>query len=252
MTPAARTNFTEQGIAPAFEMIFVEGGTFLMGGADEEAYGDEKPVHKVQVYPFYLARYPVTQALWQAVMRNNPSNFKGADRPVERVSWDDCQDFLQKLNAHTGKNYRLPTEAEWEYAARGGAYSEGYLYAGSDKLKDVGWYRENSGGETHPVGEKLPNELGLYDLSGNVWEWCEDDWHDNYTGAPQDGSAWVDAGSRGSSRGNRGGSWNDGALRCRVSGRCHHSPGLRVNALGFRLALPFQGDGVSGFPVSDA
>ena len=248
MTPAARTNFTEQGIAPAFEMIFVEGGTFLMGGADEEAYGDEKPVHKVQVYPFYLARYPVTQALWQAVMRNNPSNFKGADRPVERVSWDDCQDFLQKLNAHTGKNYRLPTEAEWEYAARGGAYSEGYLSAGSDKLKDVGWYDENSGNETHPVGEKLPNELGLYDLSGNVWEWCED-WYGSYPSGSQTNPTGP---SRGSDRVSRGGSWISVAQYCRVSYRYPYSPEGRDFNLGFRLALPFQGDGVSGFPVSDA
>ncbi|MCB0576929.1 MAG: formylglycine-generating enzyme family protein, partial [Saprospiraceae bacterium] len=154
----------------AFDMLLVDGGEYLMGGAEEEAGNDEKPVHRVKVSTFYLGKYPVTQSVWQSVMRDNPSNFKGDNRPVEQVSWDDVQEFLKKLNSLTKQDYRLPTEAEWEFAARGGLHSEEYLYAGSDKLKQVGWYNANSNGETHEVGQKLGNELGLYDMSGNVYE----------------------------------------------------------------------------------
>ncbi|MEM7656339.1 MAG: formylglycine-generating enzyme family protein [Bacteroidota bacterium] len=219
-------------------MVRILAGSFMMGSKDEEAYEDEQPVHRVEVSSFSLGQYPVTQALWQAVMGENPSGFEGAERSVETVSWDDCQRFLKELNAQTDGNYRLPTEAEWEYAARGGAISEGYRYAGSDELEEVGWYIRNSGEETHPVGQLLPNELGLYDLSGNVYEWCEDDWHDTYDGAPLDGSAWVDQPQRASLRVLRGGNWIFTARYCRVSNRYLYSPGYRYGIIGLRLASP--------------
>ena len=228
----------------AFDMVLVEGGEFEMGGADEEAYDEEKPVHRVTLSSFYLGKYPVTQSVWTAVMGSNPSDFKGDHRPVENVSWEDAQEFIGKLNDLTGKPYRLPSEAEWEYAARGGVLleGEGYLYAGSDKLKQVGWYDENSGSETHEVGLKYPNEFGLYDLSGNVWEWCQDQWHENYKSAPDDGSAWEDR-DAGSSRVIRGGSWLDNSGRCRVASRYYFEPAPRLTSLGFRLALGPQSAG---------
>ncbi|HRI62429.1 MAG TPA: formylglycine-generating enzyme family protein [Saprospiraceae bacterium] len=249
MTQPALSPHTEQlpgGIA--FDMLPVEGGEFLMGGTDEEADEYEKPVHKVKLSSFYLGKYPVTQAIWQSVMGDNPSNFKGEHRPVEQVTWEDAKDFIQKLNDLTTKSrpagfaYCLPAEAQWKYAARGGKHSEGYLYAGSDKLKQVGWYRENSNNETHEVGQKLANELGLYDMSGNVWEWCEDDWHDNYNGAPTDGSAWVDKG-RGVHRVVRGGSSFSDAQDCRAASRYYDEPASRNDGFGFRLALSLQSVG---------
>ena len=152
----------------SFDMILVEGGTFMMGSEDSDALSSEKPVHEVSLDGFYIGRYPVTQSLWRAVMGNdnNPSYFKGNERPVEQVSWQDAQVFIQKLNGLADKPYRLPTEAEWEYAARGGKQSEGYKYAGSNKLKEVAWYRGNSHSETKVVGLKYPNELGIYDMPG--------------------------------------------------------------------------------------
>ncbi len=221
---------------PSFEMIPIEGGEFRMGGQDDEAFDDEKPVHQVKVPAFYMGKYPVTQALWVAVMGDNPSSFKGPDRPVEQVSWRDTRKFIQKLNAQIGQTYRLPTEAEWEYAARGGRGR--YKYAGSDKLKEVGWYIDISHRETKVVGQKDPNELGLYDMSGNVWEWVEDHWHDNYEGAPADGSAWVDQKDKNARRGLRGGSWYHDPRNCRVSFRITGDPGSRVDIFGFRLVLP--------------
>ena len=216
---------------PHHQLIGVKGGTFMMGGEDSEAFKSEKPLHKVRLDSFYMGKYPVTQALWLAVMRGkNPSRFIGDNRPVEQVSWDDAQAFIQKLNEQTGRNYRLPTEAEWEYAARGGIYSAGFLYAGSDKLKEVGWYEENSGGESHEVGFKLPNELGIHDLSGNVFEWCED-WYGGsayYETCRKAGLVENPTGPKsGSSRVMRGGYWGDDARYCRVSCRNHYSPGDR-------------------------
>ncbi len=158
-------------------MVFVEGGTFEMGSND---YDNEKPVHRVTVSDFYIGKYEVTQKEWQEVMGNNPSRNKGDDLPVENVSWNDIQDYLQRLNAKTGGNYRLPTEAELEYAARGGNKSHGYEYSGSNTLDNVAWYYDNSGSKTHSVGTKQPNELGIYDMSGNVWEWCNDWYGENY------------------------------------------------------------------------
>jgi len=171
-----------------FEMVYVEGGTFTMGGTSEQgsdAFDDEKPTHRVTLSAFHIGKYEVTQGLWREVMGSNPSlNKAGDDYPVERVSWEDCQEFVRKLNARTGLKFRLPTEAEWEYAARGGRKSRGYKYSGSNSLGDVAWYEANSGGGTHPVGRKSPNELGLYDMSGNVWEWCQD-WYGDYGSSSQ-------------------------------------------------------------------
>ena len=229
----------------SIEMVFVEGDTFMMGSPDhdKDAYDQEKPQHAVQVPSFYMGKYQVTQALWKAIMGNNPSYFKGDLRPVERVSWNDTKEFLTKINHQMGQSFRLPTEAEWEFAAKGGIKSEGYLYSGSDKLRQVGWYRENSGRETHVVGELMANELGIYDMSGNVWEWCEDDWYDHYRKAPNDGSARVGRLWRGAYRVIRGGSYFSYAVRCRATNRDRFTPGNRNDSLGFRLALSPQSVG---------
>ena len=226
--------FTVNGVS--FEMVRVEGGTFHMGATSEqegEAYSDEKPVHSVTLSSYYIGKTEVTQALWQAVMGSNPSYFKGSALPVESVSWDDCQEFIQKLNRLTGRNFRLTSEAEWEFACRGGNNSRGYKYSGSDNLGSVAWYDDNSGGQTHPVGTKAPNVLGIYDMSGNVREWCND-WYALYTAnslnnpvGSQEGTFCV----------HRGGCWGDVAWRCRSTDRGYGSLSLRDCHLGLRLAL---------------
>ena len=217
-------------------MVLVEGGTFTMGATPEQGRAagyDEKPAHKVTLDSFYIGKFPVTQRLWKAVMDSIPSRFKGDDLPVERVSWDDVQTFLCKLNAATGKPYRLPTEAEWEYAARGGNKSQGYKYVGSNDLDLVAWYSGNSDGTTHKVGTRFPNELGIYDMSGNVWEWCQD-WYGSYSSSPQTNPKGPNSGS---DRVIRGGCWNDYARSCRVSFRFNYTPVYCYYYLGFRLAL---------------
>ena len=219
----------------SFTMIRVDGGTFQMGATSEQqsAYSDEKPVHQVTLSSYYIGEAEVSQELWQIVMGSNPSLFKGDKCPVEQVSWDDCQDFIRKLNQQTGLKFRLPTEAEWEYAARGGNMSRGYQYSGSNNLNDVAWYEENSGNSTHDVKAKQPNELGLYDMSGNVVEWCQD-WYGSY----QSGSQTNPHGpSLGSSRVLRGGSWLGDAWFCRVASRYYNTPVLRNGGLGLRLVL---------------
>ena len=210
----------------------VAGGTFQMGSDDSEADSDEKPVHSVTLSSFYMGETEVTQALWKAVMGTNPSYFKGDNLPVENVSWNDCQEFIRKLNGLTGKNFRLPTEAEWEYAARGGNQSNGYKYAGSNNIGSVAWYADNSG--THAVRGMSPNELGLYDMSGNVWEWCSD-WKDSYSSGSQTNPKGP---SSGSYRVLRGGSWGSLAENCRVSNRSDYGPVRRRGSDGFRLVLP--------------
>ncbi len=219
------------------ELTEVQGGTFEMG--NEEGWDREKPVHTITVPTFWIGKYPVTQSLYESVMGENPAHFRGAEHPVEQVSWNDCQQFLQKLNTLLGDtDFRLPTEAEWEYAAKGGKdWKKGYKYAGSNNLEEVAWYHENSHRETKPVGWKAPNQLGIHDMSGNVWEWCEDDWHNNYENAPDDGSAWIDR-PRGNSRVLRGGSWFYGSYGCRVSFRYDFHPAFRSYYVGLRLILP--------------
>jgi formylglycine-generating enzyme required for sulfatase activity len=227
-TPQA-TQLTSRPTIPEIEMVRVQGGTFDMGSNDGN--GNERPVHRVSVSSFQIGKYEVTQAQWEAVMGSNPSlSNKGDNYPVENVSWDDVQTFLGKLNAATGKNYRLPTEAEWEYVARGGNKSQGYAYSGSNTLNDVGWYGNNSRG-THPVGQKLPNELGIYDMSGNVWEWCSD-WYGTYPSSPQTDPMGA---SSGSYRVLRSGSWFNHASLGRVAIRSGDPPSHRFHNLGFRV-----------------
>jgi formylglycine-generating enzyme required for sulfatase activity len=221
--------FTEDG----FEMVQIPSGTFQMGSNEND---DEKPIHSVTLSSFKMSKYEVTQKQWTDIMGTNPSSFKNCDNcPVENVSWNDVQGFIKKLNNKTGKRYRLPTEAEWEYAARGG---QNYKYAGSNNIESVAWYGyEKSGKKTHPIGQKSPNGYGLYDMSGNVWEWCEDVWHDNYSGAPTNGRAWTSGGNS-AYRVLRGGSWYSNSEDCRSANRNDYAPTFRLSNNGFRLVLP--------------
>ena len=245
--------FTVNGVS--FNMIKVEGGTFLMGASDgdffrspdkvknydAEAWKDEKPVHSVTLSDYYIAETEVVQSLWQAVMRDIPTQYGGWESqfgqgdafPVYRVSWDDAQDFIKKLNAISGKQFRLPTEAEWEYAARGGRHAAGCKYSGDNLVGTVAWYGGNSNGHTHPVKQKAANALGLFDMSGNVWEWCQD-CYEAYGIFPQTNPC---VSTKESTRVLRGGSWRDEARSCRVSARCVYSANGRYNSYGFRLAL---------------
>ncbi len=232
----------EQGVWEAefdlgIKMVFVEGGEFLMGSPSDENGRDEDegPVHRVWVDSIWIGKYEVTQSLWKEIMVNNPSYNKGDNLPVENVSWNDVQEFIRKLNNKTGLKFRLPTEAEWEYAARGGNKSRGYKYSGSNNIYEAGWYWNNSGRETHSVGLKNPNELGIYDMSGNVWEWCNDWYSRNYySKSPYKN---PNGPSSGSNRVPRGGSWSYsvGGLRC--ADRGFVNPSTRNSSLGFRLVL---------------
>ncbi len=258
--PANTTSAARPGARPqqmqsraGIEFVWLPAGSFMMGS---ERGSDEKPVHRGIISEgFYMGKYEVTQAQWQAVMRNNPSTFKGDNLPVETVSWDEAQDFINKLNEQNdGYKYRLPTEAEWEYAARAGTTGD---YAGD--VDALAWYGNNSGrtrlnaveiyrtdaqnyykritengGQTHSVGSKLPNTFGLFDMHGNVWEWCQDWYHDSYAGAPTDGGAWLSGGEQ-KYRVLRGGSWVSGAYLLRSASRYGYSPEVRIYALGFRI-----------------
>jgi formylglycine-generating enzyme required for sulfatase activity len=223
--------FADDGI----EMVRVRGGTFTMGCTSEQGNDcddNEKPAHSVTLSDFYIGKYEVTQKQWQAVTGSNPSRFKGDNLSVEGVSWEDVREFIRKLNAQTGKKYRLPTAAEWEYAARGGVQSRGTKYGGSNTVDDVAWYYGNSDNAPHPAGEKSPNELGLYDMSGNVWEWCSD-WYGDYGSSSQTHPAGP---ASGSDRVLRGGSWGSDARHVRVPVRRGSTPDFRAGNLGFRLA----------------
>lgn len=245
--------FTVNGVS--FTMVNVDGGTFMMGTADddEEAWDNEKPAHEVTLSSYSIGQTEVTQALWLAVMGNNPSQFSSANgytenltRPVEEVTWHQCKTFITKLNQLTGKSFRLPTEAEWEFAARGGNYSHGYKYAGSDSLDYVAWYRANIPGETtnaddygtQPVATKAPNELNLYDMTGNVMEWCQD-WYADYTSEAQTNPVGPESGPEGASyRVCRGACWLSYSPRqCRLAFRNSFSPAYNCSYLGLRLAL---------------
>ena len=231
---AAVRTYTVNGVS--FDMVSVEGGTFTMGATSEQgsaAFSDEMPTHKVTLSDYMIGKTEVTQELWKAVMGSNPSSFSGNNLPVESVSWNDCQEFIKKLNSLTGLNFRLPTEAEWEYAARGGNKSKGYKYSGSNDIGSVAWYWNNAPSKTHAVATKSPNELGLYDMSGNVWEWCSD-WYGSYSSGSQINSKRP---SSGSDRVRRGGCYVGNAGICRVSNRGHDIPDCRDYYVGLRLAL---------------
>jgi formylglycine-generating enzyme required for sulfatase activity len=216
-------------------MVTIPGGSFQMGGAESEAEANEKPVHSVNVKGFAISKFEVTQGQWKAVMGSNPSKFKdcGDNCPVENVSWNEAQDYIQKLNARSGQKYRLPTEAEWEYACRGGQH---HKHCGSEDANAVALYGENSGGKTQAVGQKAANGYGLHDMSGNVWEWVQDGWHSNYQGAPDDGSEWT-TGADTSRRVIRGDSYyylSKGGARAAQRGGS--SPYKRSGNFGFRIA----------------
>lgn len=231
--PVGTSGQTWRDPATGMEFVWVPGGTFEMGCGSwtSECYSDEKPVHSVRLSGFWLGKFEVTQGQWQRVMGNNPSYFKKGDSyPVEQVSWDDAKEFISKLNAQGSAKFRLPTEAEWEYAARSGGKPE--KYAGGNDVASVAWYGSNSGSSTHAVGTKAPNGLGLYDMSGNVWEWCEDVFA-SYSSSSQDDPVVTGGGS---SRVYRGGGWYNEPRSVRAANRNYYTPVYRVLNLGFRLA----------------
>lgn len=219
----------------SFKMIKVKGGSFTMGATSEQrgADADEYPLQPVTLDDYYIGQTEVTQELWEAVMGYNYSRFKGANLPADRISWDDCQLFLSKLNELTGQNFALPTEAQWEYAARGGNKSAGYQYSGSNNIDEVAWYGGNSGSRCHPVASKKPNELGLYDMTGNVWEWCSD-YYGPYSSEPVINPQGVG----GSKFVNRGGCWrNDGKINRIANRDCNFSTFSGNFGIGLRLCL---------------
>lgn len=224
---------------PADGFVLVRGGKFNMGSPTTETDREsDETQHEVTLSDFYISPYEVTQKQWKQVMGSNPSTASKdcEECPVENVSWDDIQDFLKKINAqNSGRAYRLPTEAEWEYAARGGSQSKGFLYSGSNDIGAVAWYDGNSGNKTQPVGKRKPNEIGLYDMSGNVWEWCSD-WYGSYSSGSQTNPTGPDSGVY---RVFRGGGWFNNPRNCRAAYRYNYTPTLRNNALGFRLARSF-------------
>ena len=217
-----------------YPMVYVSGGSFMMGSDDSDAQSDERPVHRVTLSSYRIGKYEVTQELWEAVMGNNPSCFKGARRPVENVSWDDCQTFIRKLNSMTGQTFKLPTEAQWEFAARGGNSSNGYKYSGSNYIDNVAWHNGNSGSRTHDVGTKSPNELGIHDMSGNVDELCNDE-YGYYSGKYVSDPSGPLTGSQ--LRTMRGGTWDYAAKSCRVSRRSLSVYNYRSYNRGLRLCL---------------
>ena len=239
---SSNQTFTVGGVS--FTMVYVEGGTFTMGCTSEQGgdcYGDEKPSHSVTLSSYYIGETEVTQALWKAVMGSNPSSWKDDNLPVEQVSYTDVETFITKLNRKTGRTFRMPTEAEWEYAARGGKKSRGYKYSGSNSISDVAWYDGNSRSKTHPVRQKQPNELGIYDMSGNVWEWC-DDRYGSYSSGSQTNPKGPSSGSNRVLRGGAcyayaNGEWYADGRTWRVSNRSWCSTRYSDTRMGFRLAL---------------
>ncbi|HOW13451.1 formylglycine-generating enzyme family protein [Methanosarcina sp.] len=219
------------------EFLLIPAGEFIMGSSPEEKDRSdcESPVHRVTIKnPFYMGKTPVTQRQWKKIMGTSPANFSDESLPVEKVSWEEVQEFIQKLNTRENTSkYRLPSEAEWEYACRAGTQSRYFFGDDESKLGDYAWYVRNAGRKTHPVGKKKPNPWGLYDMHGNVWEWVQDRWHDNYNGSPSDGSAWEDGNS--SNRVSRGGSWYCDVDSCRSAARFSREPEKRLANLGFRL-----------------
>ena len=238
--PAKERTF-DLGKGIKLEMVLIPAGEFLMGSPDSDgnAGDDEKPQHRVRITkPFYLGKYHVTQEQWQAVMGNNPSHFTSPKNPVEQVSWNDCQQFLEKINAKTGMQggkFVFPSEAQWEYACRAGSTPRYCFGDDASMLGEYAWYATNSGETTHPIGEKKPNAWGLCDMHGNVWEWCAD-WHDDgyYAHSPSDDPTGP---ATGSDHVIRGGAWVNPARDCRAAARGRGSPGFRFYDLGFRVSL---------------
>ena len=229
------------------EMVVLPSGSFLMGSQSDFApdpftnekskvsgMPDEKPLHRVQIQSFAIGKYEVTQEQWHAVMGNNPSKNKGRSLPAEQISWDDIQQFIVKLNQKTGQKYRLPSEAEWEYAARAGTTTAWSFGNDDSKPGNYAWYSQNSGGKTQAVGQKMPNAFGLFDMHGNVWEWTQDCWHNNYAGAPTDGSPWI-TNCASNLRVRRGGSWYDNPTNLRSAIRAGSNPVFWNGGGGFRL-----------------
>lgn len=231
-----------------FRMTYIKGGSFTMGATSEhrtEAFDDELPTHQVTLKSFYMAQTEVTQSLWKAVMgesctptadtmrRWNEKNGLGDYYPAYYVSWDDCKSFIARLNSVTGERFSMPTEAQWEYAARGGKFRKSFRYSGGDTIDEVAWYYNNSGNALHPVASKYPNSLGLYDMTGSVWEWCSD-WYAPYQGSSQTNPAGP---SSGEERVNRGGGWKDFQRSCHISTRSANSPDESYPDLGLRLVL---------------
>ncbi|MCZ2101565.1 MAG: formylglycine-generating enzyme family protein [Chitinophagales bacterium] len=234
------TSYTEEINGVQFKMVAIHGGSFKRGSDNNDFF--EYPEQEVTIRPFYIGQTEVTQSQWRAVMGSDPDmllNIGCDDCPAESISWNDAKTFINRLNTLTGGNYRLPTDAEWEYAACGGA---SYKYAGSDDINEVGWYDKNykdgyygKRGSTHPVGRKLANGYGLFDMTGNVWELCEDDYHPGFSGAPDDGSAWIDS-PRGIYRVYRGGGWLNDAWHCLLENRSFIPPTYEYYWTGLRLA----------------
>ena len=229
--------FGKELVIEGIELVGIEPGQFRMGDIQGAGEDDEKPVHTVNIRKgFWMGKYSVTQAQWKNIMGNNPSSFKGDNLPVEKVSWHDCKSFCEKLSQKTGLEFRLPSESEWEYACRAGTTTKYYTGNNESDLDRAGWYNDNSNDHTRPVGRKQRNNFGLYDMHGNVYEWCEDIWHDDYVGAPNDGRPWLSGGNS-SGRVMRGGSWNYGARYCRSAFRGFISPGGAGSYCGLRVVL---------------
>lgn len=242
---AESLTITANGVS--FVMVPVEGGTFTMGAAEGEsdAESNEQPAHQVTLSSYYIGQTTVTQALWQAVTGYSPTSDGsswssvyglGDNYPAYYINYNDARSFIDKLNSLTGRTFRMPTEAEWEYAARGGNKSRGYLYSGSNTIDDVAWCQENSDSMSHPVAQKVANELGLYDMSGNLWEWCSD-WYGDYSSSSQTDPTGP---ATGHFRVLRGGCWSNKASKCRIANRLYYTPSRRSNYYGIRLALDFS------------
>jgi len=233
--PESFEDYTETNANLNLEMVAVLGGTFTMGCTPEqgENCNDDETAREITLKNFFIGRYVVTQAQWQEIMGSNPSNFIGDNLPVEQVSWNTVQEFLRRLNIKTGKRYRLPTEAEWEFACKGGIYSEQYMYSGSNNLDDVAWYESNSDNKTHPVGTKLPNELGIYDMSGNVYEWCQDR-YGTYSSLQKRDPVGSPTGAN---RVYRGGGWGYDSGHCRTTARNGCTANYGDDIIGFRIAI---------------
>jgi formylglycine-generating enzyme required for sulfatase activity len=237
------------------EMVEIPAGIFMMGAlkAEKDSNDYERPQHKVSVPDFMMGIYPITQAQWRFVatlpkvktdLEPDPSNFKGEDRPVEQVSWLDAMEFCRRLSVHTKREYRLPSESEWEYACRAGATTAYSFGDNAAELGEYAWYGENSDSQTHPVGQKQPNAFGLYDMHGNVWEWCADDWHESYKREPKDGSVWIKDNKNyedpETGKLLRGGSWDNFARNCRSACRYFNLARGQSYFNGFRVVCSLQ------------